>query len=185
MSAQPAAVPAASSSSSNTNASSSSSSGRRVGKYQLGKTLGSGTFGKVKYAIDTQSCRSVAIKMMDKAAIKQSQMSDQIKKEISIMKLIRHENVVQLIEVLASQHTIYIVLELVTGGELFDLIIEHGKLSESAARSYYRQLIDGLQHCHALGVAHRDLKPGAFNKFIETMLICSRLACSVKICTTS
>src|SRR4051812_40243169 len=104
---------------------------RRVGKYELGRTLGQGTFGKVKYAVDTETHRQVAIKMMDKAKIRASNMGDQIKKEISIMKMIKHESVIQLIEVLASPTTIYIVLELVTGGELFDKIVEQGKLDES------------------------------------------------------
>jgi serine/threonine protein kinase len=145
--------------------SSSSSSGsskptaRKVGKYILGKTLGQGTFGKVKFATDTETGRSVAIKQMDKAKIRANNMGEQIKKEISIMKLIKHPSVIQLLEVLASATTIYIVLELVTGGELFDKIISEGNFSESEARHYYGQLIGGIAQCHSHSVCHRDLKP--------------------------
>ena len=129
-----------------------------MGKYILGKTLGQGTFGKVKFATDSETGRHVAIKMMDKAKIRANNMGEQIKKEISIMKLIKHPAVIQLIEVLASSSTIYIVLELVEGGELLEAVIESGHLSEDKARDYYQQLIEGVAHCHALGISHRDLK---------------------------
>jgi serine/threonine protein kinase len=139
--------------------SSSSSSSRRVGKYELGRTLGQGTFGKVKSAVDTSSNQPVAIKMMDKAKIRASNMGEQIKKEIAVMKLVKHPSVIQLIEVLASPTTIYLVIELVTGGELFDKILEEGRMDESVARTYFRQLIEGIEHCHMRNVVHRDLKP--------------------------
>jgi len=132
---------------------------RKVGKYQLGKTLGQGTFGKVKLAVDTETGRQVAIKMMDKAKIRANHMGEQIKKEISIMKLVRCEHVVQLIEVLASASTIFVVMELVAGGELFDKIIAQGCFTEEEARNYFGQLIAGIAECHERGVCHRDLKP--------------------------
>lgn len=75
------------------------------------------------------------------------------------MKLVRHPNVVRLHEVLASRTKIYIILEFITGGELFDKIVHHGKLSETDSRRYFQQLIDGVEYCHTKGVYHRDLKP--------------------------
>jgi serine/threonine protein kinase len=86
-------------------------------------------------------------------------MGPQIKKEIAIMKMVKHENIVKLYEVLASRSKIFIVLELVTGGELFDKIVAEGRLDESNARTYFRQLLKGLKYCHSQGVCHRDLKP--------------------------
>ena len=86
-------------------------------------------------------------------------MGAQIKKEISIMKMVRHRFVVGMKEVLASRTKIFIVLELVTGGELFDKIVNEGRFGEEKARFYFRQLVEGVEYCHALGVCHRDLKP--------------------------
>ncbi|KAA0157323.1 hypothetical protein FNF27_06148 [Cafeteria roenbergensis] len=132
---------------------------KRVGKYEIGKTLGEGTFGKVKWAVDTETNQKVAIKILDKEKIQRQNMGAQIKKEISIMKMVRHPNVVKLHEVLASRTKIFIVLELVTGGELFDKIVAEGRFSEETARFYFRELIGGVRYCHSKGVAHRDLKP--------------------------
>ena len=86
----------------------------KVGKYELGKTLGEGTFGKVKYAVDTETNQAVAIKILDKVKIQRQNMGNQIKKEISIMKMIKHKYVIGMIEVLASKTKIFIVLELVS-----------------------------------------------------------------------
>ena len=132
---------------------------KTVGKYQVGKTLGEGTFGKVKFALNTESEEAVAIKVLDKERIQQQEMGAQIKKEIQIMKSIQHPNVVRMIEVLASRTKIFIVLELVTGGELFEKIVLAGKMAEGAARYYFRQLVSGVEYCHSKGICHRDLKP--------------------------
>lgn len=113
----------------------------------------------MKHAIDTETNEAVAIKILDKEKIQKQNMGNQIKKEISIMKMVKHKNIVHMIEVLASKTKIFIVLELVTGGELFDKIVQVGKLNEEQARFYFRQLIDGVEYCHKLGICHRDLKP--------------------------
>jgi serine/threonine protein kinase len=86
-------------------------------------------------------------------------MGNQLKKEISIMKMVRHRFVVGMKEVLASKTKIFIVLELITGGELFDKIVSVGKLPEETAKFYFMQLLEGVEYCHSLGVCHRDLKP--------------------------
>ncbi|KAI8020819.1 CBL-interacting serine/threonine-protein kinase 24-like isoform X1 [Camellia sinensis] len=132
---------------------------RKVGKYEVGRTIGEGTFAKVKFAQNMETGESVAVKVMVKSSILKHKMVDQIKREISIMKIVRHPNIVRLHEVLASQTKIYIVLEFVTGGELFDRIVHKGRLSENESRCYFQQLIDAVAHCHSKGVYHRDLKP--------------------------
>jgi serine/threonine protein kinase len=97
---------------------------RQVGKYELGRTLGEGTFAKVRFAKNVETEEHVAIKILEKEKImKQHKMVEQIKREISIMKLVKHPNVVCLLEVMGSKSKIYIVLEYVTGGELFDIVV--------------------------------------------------------------
>lgn len=132
---------------------------RKVGKYELGRTIGEGTFAKVKFAQNKETGDCVAIKVLAKSSILKHKMVDQIKREISIMKIVRHPCIVRLHEVLASQTKIYIVLEFVTGGELFDKIVQRGRLSEHESRRYFQQLIDAVSHCHSKGIFHRDLKP--------------------------
>lgn len=132
---------------------------RKVGKYEVGRTIGEGTFAKVKFAQNTETGESVAMKVLDKQTILKHKMVDQIKREISVMKLVRHPNVVNLHEVLASKTKIYIILEFVTGGELFDKIVHQGRLGENESRKYFQQLIDAVDFCHSKGVYHRDLKP--------------------------
>nr|AGY49229.1 CBL-interacting protein kinase 6 [Physcomitrium patens] len=132
---------------------------RKVGKYEVGRTIGEGTFAKVKFAQNTETGESVAMKVLDRQTVLKHKMVEQIKREISIMKLVRHPNVVRLHEVLASRCKIYIILEFVTGGELFDKIVHQGRLNENDSRKYFQQLMDGVDYCHSKGVSHRDLKP--------------------------
>ncbi|XP_073143494.1 CBL-interacting protein kinase 23 [Henckelia pumila] len=139
---------------------SGSSTGRtRVGRYELGRTLGEGTFAKVKFAKNLETGENVAIKILDKEKVLKHKMIGQIKREISTMKLIRHPNVIRMYEVMASKTKIYIVMEFVTGGELFDKIASRGRLKEDEARTYFHQLINAVDYCHSRGVYHRDLKP--------------------------
>ncbi|KAK2412258.1 CBL-interacting serine/threonine-protein kinase 1 [Trifolium repens] len=132
--------------------------GMRLGKYELGRILGEGNFGKVKFARNTDTKQPYAIKIIDKNKIIDLNITNQIKREIGALKLLRHPNVVKLYEVLASKTKIYMVLEYVTGEELFDKIASKGKLTEGEGRKLFHQLIDGVSHCHSKGVFHRDLK---------------------------
>ncbi|XP_038906627.1 CBL-interacting serine/threonine-protein kinase 1-like [Benincasa hispida] len=130
----------------------------RLGKYELGKTLGHGNFGKVKFAINFETQQPFAVKEVDKTKIILLNITHQFKREIHTLKLLRHPNIVRLHEVLASKSKIYMVLEYVNGGELFDTIASKGKLSEAQGRKIFQQLVDGVSYCHKKGVYHRDLK---------------------------
>ncbi|XP_031494188.1 CBL-interacting protein kinase 32-like [Nymphaea colorata] len=132
---------------------------RRVGKYELGRTIGEGTFAKVKFAKNTETGQHVAIKILEKDKVLKNKLVEQIKREIATMKLIKHPNVVCLYEVMGSKTKIFLVLEFVTGGELFDKIVNFGRMNEDEARRYFQQLINAVDYCHSRGVYHRDLKP--------------------------
>ncbi|CAI0453074.1 unnamed protein product, partial [Linum tenue] len=132
---------------------------RRVGKYEMGRTIGEGTFAKVKFARNSETGEPVALKILDKEKVLKHKMAEQIKREVATMKLIQHPNVVRLYEVMGSKTKIFIVMEFVTGGELFDKIVNHGRMREDEARRYFQQLINAVDYCHSRGVFHRDLKP--------------------------
>lgn len=129
-----------------------------VGNYTLYATIGEGAFGKVKLAVHRETNQRVAIKIMDKNEIREQEFTAQVRREIYIMRKLKHKHIVLMHEVLTSDTKLYIVMELVTGGELFHRI-ENGRVPESLARQYFQQLVDGVDFCHKKGVAHRDLKP--------------------------
>ena len=145
-----------------------------LGKYELGRMLGQGTFAKVYYARDLSAAAagsgsgsgsgagggsSVAIKVIDKARLRRTEgMVEQLRREISIMRMVRHPNVVGIREVLASRSRVFVVMEYARGGELFAKVAR-GRLTEDHARRYFQQLVAAVGFCHRRGVAHRDLKP--------------------------
>lgn len=127
-------------------------------RYEIGRLLGQGTFAKVHHGRNIQTSMSVAIKIIDKEKVLKVGMIEQIKREISVMRLVRHPNIVQLYEVMATKNKIYFVMEYVKGGELFNKVAK-GKLKEDVARKYFQQLVSAVDFCHSRGVYHRDLKP--------------------------
>lgn len=134
--------------------------GRHIifGKYEMGRLLGKGTFAKVYHGRDLKTSESVAIKVITKDQVKKEGMMEQIKREISVMRLVRHPNVVEMKEVMATKQKIFFVMEYIKGGELFAKVAK-GKLKEDTARKYFQQLVSAVDFCHSRGVSHRDLKP--------------------------
>lgn len=126
--------------------------------YELGRQLGQGTFAKVYHARSIRTNQSVAIKVIDKEKVLKVGLIEQIKREISVMRLVRHPNIIKLYEVMATKTKIYFVVEYAKGGELFNKVAK-GKLKEDVARKYFLQLIDAVDFCHTRGVYHRDIKP--------------------------
>ncbi|KAJ6803963.1 putative CBL-interacting protein kinase 6 [Iris pallida] len=129
------------------------------GRYELGRLLGHGTFAKVYLARNLRTGHNVAMKVVAKEKVLRVGMAEQVKREISAMKMVTHPNIVELHEVMATRSKIYFAMELVRGGELFSRIARHGRLREDPARRYFRQLLSAVAFCHARGVYHRDLKP--------------------------
>ncbi|KAK8691814.1 hypothetical protein V6N13_075309 [Hibiscus sabdariffa] len=127
-------------------------------KYEFGRLLGQGNFAKVYHARNIESSQSVAVKVIDKEKVLKVGMIDQTKREISGMSLVKHTNILELYEVMASKSKIYFVMEYAKGGELFNKLSK-GKLREDMARKYFQQLISAVDFCHSRGVYHRDLKP--------------------------
>eukprot|EP00906_Rhabdomonas_costata_P033100 RCo046588 len=130
------------------------------GKYQLGKTLGKGNFSKVKLATNTQTGEQVAVKITERDQMTDPGTETQLRREIAVLRKLHHPNVVRLLDAFTTPKTYFIVLELVTGGDLLDKIASlHHPMDESLARHYFQQLILGLYFVHKNGIAHRDLKP--------------------------
>eukprot|EP01060_Flectonema_neradi_P030610 TRINITY_DN448_c0_g2_i1.p1 TRINITY_DN448_c0_g2~~TRINITY_DN448_c0_g2_i1.p1 ORF type:complete len:467 (+),score=70.78 TRINITY_DN448_c0_g2_i1:90-1403(+) len=134
---------------------------KKVGRYELGQLLGEGSFSKVKMGKDSQDPKGkkYAIKIIEKTELAEQNLVEQMKREIAVMKLLKHPNIIGLKEVLQTEGHIYLVLELITGGELFDKIVEQKRFDEDTARKYFQQLMMGVQYCHSQGIVHRDLKP--------------------------
>ncbi|KAI3644222.1 hypothetical protein MP228_010386 [Amoeboaphelidium protococcarum] len=129
------------------------------GCYKLDKTIGEGTYGKVKLAIDTRSGQKVAVKILEKCNIKSQKQVARIQREIRFLKLLHHPNIVKVYDVVETQDRIYIVMEYATGGELFDYIVTHKRVREKEARWFFRQVLSAVDYCHQNSVIHRDLKP--------------------------
>lgn len=128
------------------------------GKYEMGRQLGQGTFAKVYYGKNIITQESVAIKVINKDQVKKEGLVEQIKREISVMRLVKHPHIVELKEVMATRGKVFFVMEHVKGGELFAKVAK-GRLKEDLARKYFQQLVSAVDFCHSRGVSHRDLKP--------------------------
>ncbi|PQQ00394.1 CBL-interacting serine/threonine-protein kinase 14 [Prunus yedoensis var. nudiflora] len=128
------------------------------GKYELGRLLGHGAFAKVYHARNVDTGQSVAIKAVSKQKVLKGGFTAHVKREISIMRRLRHPHIVKLYEVLATKTKIYFIMEFAKGGELFAKISK-GRFSEDLSRRYFQQLICAVGYCHSRGVFHRDLKP--------------------------
>ncbi|KAK6927298.1 Protein kinase domain [Dillenia turbinata] len=140
--------------------------------YKMGKTLGIGSFGKVKIAEHALTGHKVAIKILNRRKVKNMDMEEKVRREIKILRLFMHPHIIRLYEVIETPTDIYVVMEYVKSGELFDYIVEKGRLQEDEARNFFQQIISGVEYCHRNMVVHRDLKP-------ENLLLDSK--CNVKI----
>ena len=127
--------------------------------FKLTKKIGEGTFGTVRLGVNIQTGEEVAIKILEKVKILQLEDKTRVEREIKILKCLRHANIVQLYSVLQTDKSIYLIMEYIHGKELFDYIIENGKLNELEACKFYQQIISGIEYLQKLKIVHRDLKP--------------------------
>ncbi|XP_071092225.1 SNF-related serine/threonine-protein kinase-like [Haliotis cracherodii] len=133
--------------------------GKIAGLYDLEDTIGRGHFAVVKLARHVFTGEKVAVKVIDKTKLDEISRSH-LFQEVRCMKLVQHPNVVRLYEVIDTQTKLYLILELGDGGDMYDYIMKHdGGLEETAARRYFRQIVEAISYCHRLHVVHRDLKP--------------------------
>lgn len=137
---------------------------RRLNHYRIGKSLGSGAFATVFLATHKDSGRKFAMKVVEKkkfammrTGLKTS--SDAAMREVEILQKCSHPNIVKCHAVFDTRKKLYILLDLVTGGELFERIVENGAFEESSARDIFRQLVHAVAYLHSRGISHRDLKP--------------------------
>lgn len=136
------------------------SKANKIGNYMIAETIGEGAFGKVKKATHTLTGEKVAIKILNKQRMQQlSGDINKIQKEISILKKLRHKNLIQLYEILESKTNLFLIMEYCPKGELFDYIVKRKKLSEYTACKLFQNLIDGVDYLHCIKIVHRDLKP--------------------------
>lgn len=101
----------------------------------------------------------MAVKILNKAKIKQLGMEEKVQREINILHLCTHPHIIRLYEVIDTPTDIFLVNEYVSGGELFDYIVSKGRLSADEARNFFHQIVSGVEYCHFQKIVHRDLKP--------------------------
>lgn len=131
----------------------------KIGPYFLGKTLGVGSFGKVKLGEHELCDQKVAIKILNKKKIQLLKMNEKVKREITVLNISNHPHIIRLFEVINTSSDIYVITEYISGGELFDYIAGKGRLSEDESRRFFQQMISGVEYCHQNMIVHRDLKP--------------------------
>jgi len=130
-----------------------------ITNYKYIKTIGEGTFGKVKLATHILTGEKVAIKILEKNLIKGKNEYERIEREIKYLKLFNHPNIIQIYEVIETSSSFFIIMEYAQGGELFNYIVEKEKLSEEESSFYLYQIIQGVIEIHKKKICHRDIKP--------------------------
>merc|ERR1719262_1528724 len=132
---------------------------KSIGHYILGKTIGEGTFGKVKLGNHILTGEKIAVKILEKDRIVEVADVERVAREIHILKLIRHQHIIQLYEIIETPRQLYLIMEYANGGELFDYIVAHGRVEEKQACRFFQQILAGVEQIHRTNVVHRDLKP--------------------------
>lgn len=131
----------------------------RVGNYVIKKKIGHGAFAEVRLAVHATTGEEFAVKVFNRSLFPKPDFESSIKKEVRIMQYLRHPNIVSIQSVLITPKNLYLFMELVRGGELYDEIVSKNRVDEKTSRRYFQQIVDAMVYCHRRGVVHRDLKP--------------------------
>uniref|UniRef100_A0A803TSV2 Serine/threonine-protein kinase DCLK2 n=1 Tax=Anolis carolinensis TaxID=28377 RepID=A0A803TSV2_ANOCA len=132
-------------------------------KYKVGKVIGDGNFAVVKECIERSTGKEFALKIIDKG--KCCGKEHLIENEVSILRRVKHPNIIMLIEEMDTTTELYLVMELVKGGDLFDAITSSTKYTERDGSAMVYNLASALKYLHGLSIVHRDIKP-------ENLLVC-------------
>ncbi|KAK1166979.1 calcium/calmodulin-dependent protein kinase type 1D-like [Acipenser oxyrinchus oxyrinchus] len=125
--------------------------------FEFKEILGTGAFSEVVLAEEKSTGKMFAVKCIPKKALKGKESS--IENEIAVLRKIKHENIVALEDIYESPNHLYLIMQLVSGGELFDRIVEKGFYTEKDASTLIRQVLDAVNYLHKMSIVHRDLKP--------------------------
>ncbi|NWX82099.1 DCLK2 kinase, partial [Nothoprocta pentlandii] len=126
-------------------------------KYKVGKVIGDGNFAVVKECVERSTGKEFALKIIDKA--KCCGKEHLIENEVSILRRVKHPNIIMLIEEMDTPTELYLVMELVKGGDLFDAITSSTKYTERDGSAMVYNLASALKYLHSLNIVHRDIKP--------------------------
>lgn len=135
----------------------------KIGPYKLGKTIGTGRFSRVKVAKNTETGELVAVKIIRNDVLEQNpSLKTKMRREISILKVLSHPNLISLIDVYEIDTHLFLVMEYVRGVELYEYICEKRALPSAEALLFFQQIITGIEYCHQRLICHRDMKPENF-----------------------
>jgi len=126
--------------------------------YRIGKSIGKGAFGKVHLGIHLLTGKYVAIKCINKEIMNNKETKEKIKREVHILQQLKHDSVIQLYETFESKKNVLLVFELCVGGDLLTYVRKRRRLKENVAKYMFKQILEGLYHCHQNHVIHRDIK---------------------------
>ena len=137
-----------------------SRSPNQIGDYTLENEIGKGGFATVYQGTHIPTGEKVAIKIIDKTQLQEDQLNlKRLESEISILKIVKHKNIISLYEILETPEKIYLIMELCEKGELFDYIVSQKKISENQSCIFFQEIIDTIEYLNNQNISHRDIKP--------------------------